>query len=264
MAPWRILEQTLAMKTQDGEPGLTLQFTIDPANSAQCRLRIVSPEEGADAYEVVFATGGAVLEQVYQPRVLKPFHRGPIVVPPEPVEVAGPKEGEKLLVNPLTNRPETDAEREKREALQELKDKREGLAEDRAKADHEEAEALAKLGKPFKMRTRAELDAGLGPDSTAPNSPDAERARAAQAGIDNTEPSDADRKGMVTQPPGGQAGETAKLAASQQPNAPNAVDQQLQSQGKAKTLEQLQAEDVAAQSKVVDTASMKAQEKPVT
>lgn len=170
-APWRILEQTVVMRMPDSdEPGPAMQFTIDPANAAQCRLRIVDPNPDADAYEIVFTTGGLVLEQVYQPRILKPFARGPIVVPPEPVEVADPKNPEKkILVNPLTNRPETDDEKARREALQALKDAREGTLDPDSKPATGEvpkaktleqlnAEEAAKAKKPVDTaRERAEV-----------------------------------------------------------------------------------------------------------
>lgn len=125
MAPWRILEQALTVLTPDKEPGFTMQFSINPANSAECRLRIVMPDMDADALELTFNTGGLLVEQVYQPRILKPFQRGPIVVPPEPEERPAGKNGEMVLVNPLTNQAETDDERARREKLAALKEARE-------------------------------------------------------------------------------------------------------------------------------------------
>lgn len=227
--PWRIAAQSYTVcDPETKEPAFTLSFIVDHAQADMMKLRMTPANEDGAALEMQFATGGFVTgDPIKQPRWLKAFER------PAPQFVS------------------EDAAMAYRDALPQ------GVVNDDGKeVPSSECENFDRAYEPYRKRREEwervhgkpaseQQSAGgaQGPDSTDPNSPEAEAARTARSSVDNTSPSAEDRKGMVTQPGGRMAGETAAQADAQKPLAPNAPDQALQAQGKsAKTLEQLNAD----------------------
>lgn len=219
--PWRIAAQSYTVLDPDTkEPAFTLSFIVDHGQADVSRLRMTPADPNGTALEMEFTTGGFVIgEPIKQPRWLKAFER------PDPNLYLDDEKAAEEYHNGLAPQQQ-DAYVAKRDGY--LKRRKEWEKVHGADADNRQAPA-----------------GNRGPDSTDPNSPEAERARSAKSGVENTSPSDEDRKGMISQPPGGMAGEAANIAGVAQQNAPNAVDQQLQRQGetpRAKTLEELNVE----------------------
>ena len=203
--PWRIAAQSVTvLDPGTKEPAFTLQFILDHQQADVCKLRMTPVTPRGPALEMEFTTGGFPIGQpIKQPRWLKAFER------PDP----------NLYLD--------DAGK--------AKDHRKGLPEDQQRSWDAKRDGYLKRRNEWESVHGASGSlsevSNPGPDDTDPNSPEAEKARAAKSGVDNANPSDADRKGMATQPAGGQAGELAKQAQTDEQRAPNAVDQQRQKQG---------------------------------
>lgn len=215
--PWRIAAQSYTvLDPQSKEPALTLQFIVDHAQADMMKLRITPTDPAGSALELTFSTGGFVSgEPVMQPRWLKAFER------PDPNLYLFDDDAAKEYAAGLS-----DAQRGSWEA------KRKGYLDRRA--EWQKVHGAGQEGPVPAGEQR-------GPDSTDPADPLAEQGRAARAGVDVTQPADADRKGMASQPPGGQAGEAAASMQAEKPNAPNAVDQQRQKQGVDTSREKVEA-----------------------
>lgn len=221
VVPWRIAAQPVTiLDPETKEPVMTLDFSVDHNVADIMRLRITPVDAGQDALEMQFNTGGYQIgSAVRQPRWLKAFER------PDP--------------NLSLNDDVTWEERQK------------GLSEDQRDAENRKREAMLARRQEWSehhdMPERHSPDDARhpdGPDSTDTNSVEAQQTRSVQAGVDSGgEASDADRKGMVGQSPGGMTGETlGGPPGMNQPPATNAVDQARQRQGA-----------------VVDSKSLKAQ-----
>lgn len=215
--PWTIAAQSYTVLDPDTkEPAFTLIFTVDNAQANVSRLRMVPTEPRAAALEIEFAGGGYVIgSPMRQPRWLKAWER-----------------------------PDPNLYLDDEKAAEEYHD---NLPDDQREAWKKKRQSYIKRRKEFGASADDVSRGGVNaePDNTDPNSPEAQALRAKQAGVEVTHPADEDRKGMASQPPGGQAGETAKAAAMSQPNAPNAVDQQRQRQGLPVKQPGVPAEEIA-------------------
>lgn len=195
VVPWRIAAQSITVNDfESGEPAMTLDFSVDHNVADIMRLRVTPLDDRANALELQFNTGGYQIgKAVEQPRWLKPFER------PDP----------NLSLD-------DDAAWEERQK---------GLPDDQRETEEKKREAVL-------QRKHDWHEARGAPDSTDPNSPEAQQTRTAQAGVDSGGvPGDDNRKGMVGQSPGGMTGETLGGFPASQPNATNAVDQARQRQG---------------------------------
>lgn len=233
--PWRIAAQSYTVLDPDTkEPAFTLSFIVDHGQADVSRLRLTPADPNGAALEMEFTTGGFVIgEPIKQPRWLKAFER-----------------------------PDANLYLDDEKAAEEYHN---GLAPQQQDAYVAKRDGFLKRRKEWEKVHKSDGGAPqaageTGPDDTSPNAPGADKARTDKAGVEQTSPPDEDRKGMISQPPGGMAGEVAGAGGAPQNNAPNAVDQQLQRQGetRAKTLEELNAE---AQTRVDNTGK---QEQPAS
>jgi hypothetical protein len=191
--PWRIAAQSYVVLDPDTkDPAFTLQFIVDHQQADVAKLRMVPAGDGF-ALEMEFNTGGYVLGQpIKQPRWLKAFER------PDPnLYLDDDKAAEEYHAGLSPDQQQSYVA------------KRDGYL-----ARRKEWEKVHRSGG---APQRAGSDPG--PDSTDPNSVEAQRARSAKSGVDVTQPADADRKGMISQSPGGQAGDAAAQSEAQEPNA---------------------------------------------
>lgn len=214
IVPWKIAAQSYTvLHPETKEPSLTLQFIVDHAQADVMQLRIVPPNMQQDALELSFSTGGYVLgSPVLQPRWLKAFER---------VDPNLHLEDDEAFNASLEGVGDDQKERivKKREAYEKRREAWESAdkqpvpeggdgagggvkpdGEERLRADMTTDEEAA-YDRDHKLSADYNASPGInqhqGPDAEdpSPNTPEAQAAQAARAGVEANTP----EKGMVSQ-----------------------------------------------------------------